>query len=616
MAENSIHAIYALESVLGLDAVECFIAHLIQTHFGIAIQVLQSKASSLIMEPVIDWDACDMTIYQTYDAFLLLPRPEQLLVLEVVTDLVDYARKNIDFSISSPMNWRFNNLLWNYCAMLLKTPGLSDALAIAEDAIRYNLSRTTPETDEVDWLGIQALILVDIGRFAEAETVLHDAAERWNNPDPHWLLNVIESVILWQTGRVNQTLLLLENSTSSIAEDASAITAQRPHWFLYFLFSDLSSTQLDIGQTPHALETAEKAVIKCRELHISHPHNFQPRLAVAHALSTLSDCLAAVGRTDEGLRAAQEAAVIHAKLSLWHGTCPVKYWPQEFSSKAFHTLSLRLAAVGQPNDALVNAKKAVEDYRELVFLAIRHTPSLATSLQNLASRLWDVNRRDESIKALEEAISLLRGVADQLPHHFPTLADTLEQLGAYLSMEGDAAGASAAASECFDIRERFAHSAVSAEGESEADGDSEFWDAEEGSGSTCEEILSHDAAGAIAAHTGSECEVRRGEIPPFEAEEILLSPSAGKAAGVPSMPEPEASSPAQEGGTIKEQAEEIHVDKVSNVGTRFEMKIELKSSPLDVVWWILLAILGGLALTLGMIFISINWYLGHDFFFL
>ncbi|KAJ7249283.1 hypothetical protein C8J57DRAFT_1079754, partial [Mycena rebaudengoi] len=195
----------------------------------------------------------------------------------------------------------------------------------------------------------------------------------------------------------------------------------------------------------------KKAVIKCRELHISHPHNFQPRLAVAHALSTLSNCLAAVGRTDEGLRAAQEAAVIHAKLSLWHGTCPVKYWPQEFSSKAFHTLSLRLAAVGQPNDALVNAKKAVEDYRELVFLAIRHTPSLATSLQNLASRPWDVNRRDESIKALEEAISLLRGVADQLPHHFPTLADTLEQLGAYLSMEGDAAGASAAASECFDI---------------------------------------------------------------------------------------------------------------------------------------------------------------------
>ncbi|KAJ7249346.1 hypothetical protein C8J57DRAFT_1189215, partial [Mycena rebaudengoi] len=179
--------------------------------------------------------------------------------------------------------------------------------------------------------------------------------------------------------------------------------------------------------------------------------------ATACCCTRTQHSIESVGRTDEGLRAAQEAAVIHAKLSSWRGTCPVKDWPQEFSSKAFHTLSLRLVAVGQPNDALVNAK-AVEDYRELVFLAIRHTPSLATSLQNLASRLWDVDRRDESIKALEEAISLLRGVADRLPHHFPTLAEALEQLAGYLLMEGDAAGASAVASECTDIWERLAYS--------------------------------------------------------------------------------------------------------------------------------------------------------------
>ncbi|KAJ7233953.1 hypothetical protein C8J57DRAFT_954454, partial [Mycena rebaudengoi] len=216
---------------------------------------------------------------------------------------------------------------------------------------------------------------------------------------------------------------------------------------------DLSSTQLDVGQTQNALETAEKAVIKCRELQLSHRHTVQPWIAVAYALTTLSNCLAAVGRTDEGLRAAQEAAAIYAG-PLWRGFYPWGYRPQEFASKAYHTLSLRLAASGHPDEALINAEKAVEEYHELVFLANRHTPSLASGLRNLASRLWDVDRRDQSITTLKEAISLLQGVVDQLPHHLPALADALEQLAEHLSAQGDVASASAAASACTVIRER------------------------------------------------------------------------------------------------------------------------------------------------------------------
>jgi hypothetical protein len=183
----------------------------------------------------------------------------------------------------------------------------------------------------------------------------------------------------------------------------------------------------------------------------------------------------------------------------------------------------------------------------------------------------------------------------------------LEQLAEHLSAQGDVASASAAASACTVIRERLAHSPVSAEGEAEAESDSEFWDAEEGSRSTCEGIVSQGAALAVAAH--SEQELRRGEIPPFEAEEIPLSPLAGKVAGVPSIPESETSSPgpAVQGGAKKEEAEALAIEKVrdlgADVGTRFEMKIELKSSPPDVVLWILVAVLGlacaGLALALA-----------------
>ncbi|KAJ7249285.1 hypothetical protein C8J57DRAFT_1668757 [Mycena rebaudengoi] len=594
VVESIIHARYALKSHLGLDAIQCFIAHLIQTHFGIAIQVLRRKVSSLIMEPVVDWAICQSTVYYTHGAF------SDYSSWRVLADLVDYSRKSIDFSLSSPMNWSFNNLLWNYCSILLQTPGLSDALAITEDAVRYNLSRTTPQTTKVDWLRLQALVLADMGRFAEAATVLHDAEKRLNSPKPHWLLTVVKSSILRQTGRVDQALPLLEDSTSSIANGTSAIVTQRTYWFLYFLFSDLSSTQLDVGQTQNALETAEKAVIKCRELQLSHPHTVQPWIAVAYALTTLSNCLAAVGRTDEGIRAGQEAAAIYAG-PLWRGFYPWGYRPQEFASKAYHTLSLRLAASRHPGEALINAEKAVEEYRKLVFLAVRHTPSLASGLQNLASRLWDVDRRNDSITTLKEAISLLRGVVDQLPHHLPALADALEQLAEYLSAQGDVAGASAAASECAVIQERLTHSSVSAEGEAEAESDSEFWDAEEGSGSTCEEIV-QGAALAVAAH--SEQELRLGEIAPIQAdsEEIVRSPLEAQVAGVSPMPESETSSPglAQEGGAVKEQAEELRIEKVRDIDTRFEMKIELKGSPLDVVWCILVAVLGaGLALALA-----------------
>ncbi|KAJ7249338.1 hypothetical protein C8J57DRAFT_1139377, partial [Mycena rebaudengoi] len=237
--------------------------------------------------------------------------------------------------------------------------------------------------------------------------------------------------------------------TSKGASDPTWLTNR----FLYFLFSDLSATQLDVGQTQNALETAERAVIKCRELQLSHRHTVQPRIAVAYALTTLSNCLAAVGRTDEGLRAAQEAAAIYAG-PLWRGFYPWGYRPQEFASKAYHTLSLRLAASGHPDEALINAEKAVEEYRELVFFAVRHTPSLASGLRNLASRLWDVDHRDDSIATLKEAISLFQGVVDQLPHHLPALADALEQLAEYLSAQGDVEGSSTVASECALIRER------------------------------------------------------------------------------------------------------------------------------------------------------------------
>ncbi|KAJ7226288.1 hypothetical protein C8J57DRAFT_1731050 [Mycena rebaudengoi] len=452
-----------------------------------------------------------------------------------------------------------------------------------------------PQTDEVDWqwTSLQALILADMGHFPEAEFVLRGAAQSRDYDSYYdWLLTVVESFFLRQTGRKEQALALLERHTSHLKSASDVVE----FWVIAFLLADLSSTQLEVGQTQSAFETAERAVIECRELCKSRPHCLQPRLAVAHALIAQSNCFAALGRAEEGLAAAQEAAAIYAGPP-WREFCPDHYRPGEFSSKAFHTLSLRLATLGHRDEALVNAEKAVKEYRELASLVICHTPSLADGLRNLASRYWDVGRFDESTTALKEATSLLWGVTNQLPHHFPTLADALEQLAEYLSVRGDAEGSSATASECALIRERL----VSKEGEAEAESDSEFWDAEEGSGLSCEEVISQGAGFAITAQTESDHGCRRGGIAPSEAEEIQRFPPESASASVSTV-EPETSPAAQQGVAPREQTEVPAAEKV-DVGKRFKMKNELESSPLDVVWWILLAILGlacaGLALALA-----------------
>ncbi|KAJ7282562.1 hypothetical protein C8J57DRAFT_1295711 [Mycena rebaudengoi] len=459
--------------------------------------------------------------------------------------------------------------------MLRQTACLSDALAIIEDAVRFNLLRPTPEDDEVDWLCLQAHVLVDAGHFAEAETVLRDAMKKQGSSDPDWHLTVVEYSILRQTGRVDQTLLLLENSTSSIAKGASDT-------IIYFLFSDLSSTQLDIGQIPNALETAEKALIKCRELHLYHPHKLQPWIAVAYALTTLSNCLAAVGRTDEGLRAAQEAAAIYARLP-WRGFCPWGYRPQDFASKAYHTLSLHLAASGQAEEALLNAEKAVGEYRDLVSLAFLPTLSLASSLRNLASRLWDVGRQEHS------AVGILRQLVTNQSYLLSALCDSLEQLAMYLSEKGDAVGSSVAASECAIIRERIGHSPVLTEGEADAESDSELCNAEEESGSSLKEFGFHGAPLAIEEQTETRQVFSQNGILPMKAEEIPPFPLDV------SIPESETSPAAQQGVTTSLLAEALATEKSKEITDSVGAQLEVKNLPFNLVWWILVAIFSLLA---------------------
>jgi hypothetical protein len=142
-----------------------------------------------------------------------------------------------------------------------------------------------------------------------------------------------------------------------------------------------------------------------------------------------------------------------------------------------------------------------------------------------------------------------------------------------LSGRGEAEASLAAASECAEIRERLELSPVSLEPLLEIETETEIDNT-----SHCEEIISQDAELAIAVQTdGQQVQQTAGvAINPLEDTSVYESEVA---------------------------AEKIGSANVTKTHSRFEVKIELKSPPLDVVGWILLGALGitcaGLALALA-----------------
>ncbi|KAJ7349055.1 hypothetical protein DFH08DRAFT_697024, partial [Mycena albidolilacea] len=205
-----------------------------------------------------------------------------------------------------------------------------------------------------------------------------------------------------------------------------------------------------------ALKYAERAVAACQK-DIGPDEDVKYRKCIlVHSLVIVSSCLATLGRNNKALAAAQEAVSVYTENAphMWEKFLYTTR-KQELGANAFHTLSLRLTLSGKAQQALQNAEKATKLYRELVALAPRHLPTLASSLRNLGSILWDVGRRDEAVAACEEAVGIMRKVSSPETYFLPALAEALDQLAGYLAEKGDVGRAAAAAAECAEVRREF-----------------------------------------------------------------------------------------------------------------------------------------------------------------
>ncbi len=165
---------------------------------------------------------------------------------------------------------------------------------------------------------------------------------------------------------------------------------------------------------------------------------------LASLLVSLSQAEREVGRRQEALDAANEAATLHRDLAVRGGTTV-----SPNLAAALNNLSNRLSDSGDRTGALAAIEEAVYLYRALAETnPAESTPDLAMSLNNLSTCRSETGDRAGALQAIEEAVNLYRGLVATNPAAFtPDLANSLHNLSNQLSETGDRTGALAAIEE-------------------------------------------------------------------------------------------------------------------------------------------------------------------------
>ncbi|KAJ7019204.1 hypothetical protein C8F04DRAFT_1276526 [Mycena alexandri] len=410
------------------------------THFEDAIVVLREVVTSSTSKLSFDFEAGKWILFSTLKLLPTLPSRNRLSVLTVLTETVEYLSA-IMVDLHSADYGALSDFIVNTLSDQLFIFGLlNEALTVSDCKIRYLSSSRRPVVSDLrDALFERAFLLCDMGRFAEAVQFTET-----NMPIPSQYVPVQNSDIFLCCGIHIRIMQRTWENSKALYSVWRAYTAARDHHraeypkiynlHLQFLSVEFVAVWGHVGRTDKALMDAEKAVSFNRQ-EVSEDFLDAQQCVLVHSLTTLSNCLAAVGRYEEAVVASQEAVSLK----------------QELGANTFHSLSLRLATCGELNGALLNAETATELFRDLVALAPRHFPALARSLQNMASILWNFDRQDESIAACAEAVSILRKVVDAESYFLPALAEALDQLVTYCKVNGDVGGASAAAAECAEV---------------------------------------------------------------------------------------------------------------------------------------------------------------------
>ncbi|KAJ7640825.1 hypothetical protein DFH06DRAFT_1334543 [Mycena polygramma] len=398
---------------------------------------------------------------------------------------------------------------------------------------------------------------------------------------------LLQTRILRRMGRIGEALQILRKRVN-MARACGILV----------LLVDLAELMGLAGCHRRALWEAELVMATCENLQIGRKSEEWP--LVVHALTIYSNCLAAVGQNGKALWAAQQAVQFYDAHA--SNVCETLYTVRQHKvgANAFRTLASRYATADasgepEPDQALLAVANTIGLYCELVELAPRHLPTLASSLLDFASTLLTMGRRDQSFAACQEAVSIMRNVAVAETYFLPALAVTLEQLAGYLQDIGDPVGASAVAAECADARRRFASVPPPPEYLFEEQGNefplqisadtAEAWGILRDSHDNLNAVEPVDIS-PISPAVDSSCPTYLDDTGPGIYSATILQVTSG--------PEGLDSVPATTTKTVTAARHWV----ASLLDTPIEVK--LSGTPMNILWWMLLGLLSSLVGTLSL----------------
>ncbi|KAJ6488367.1 hypothetical protein DFH09DRAFT_1455660 [Mycena vulgaris] len=425
------------------------------THFHQATRAIHQMISKLMTDPhsdpvILEWVLADVV-------FAILPlvtRAQQLVLMEIMMKVVGHLR-----TVMPTPSFQTASVLWYFSCGLWTAGLLNEVMPIIDEALEYRRCGLAGDNDHTEdwlreWIVNRTFVLCDMCRIPEAIAAAQEARPIFALDTDILRYHAIRIRLVQRTGRDREAIQLLRNVVSEVGlfwteDDVDT------RCYTQILLADLAEIRRRTGQFRNALTDAERAVAAGRkDVAMKHESMAPAERSLVHALSTLSNCLAAVGRNDEALAASEESTSRYKLSASWNGLYALRR--EELGANAFGALSLRLATSGQLEAALLNAEKAIELYRESVSLTPRLLPTLASSLKNLASILWNAGRRDECISACDEAVSIMRNVADNETYFLGALGEALDQLARYLDEKGYTERATAATSESGGVRNKIA----------------------------------------------------------------------------------------------------------------------------------------------------------------
>ncbi|KAF8128302.1 hypothetical protein K438DRAFT_915966 [Mycena galopus ATCC 62051] len=431
---------------------EVLIQNILVAHFDQAIVPLQDVA----LDPVTS----QQVFFTITKAVPVVSNQNQMSLRQILRRSVEHIS-----TVLTKTEWTCHVLwvLWPAFHDLWETGLLEEALGVCKEVIKYFESHLNADSADfmTSWQLKQHFILFEMGRFSDVIKLVLQA-NIMQVPGPNFLYTCIfRTHMLYRTNRHQEALQVIRKAVAAgclkcpTCQKHLSVHDKVFQFELYFLHVELAATWNHIGHHERALKAAERVVTICRK-EVNNADVQRQKCLLIHSLTTLSNCLASVERNIDALAIAQEAVLMYTEneLHLWDSLYTIR--KHELGGNAFYALSQRLVTFHEAGKALLNAEKATALYHDLVELAPRHLSTLASSLQNQASILWDVGCQDKAITACKEAVNILRKLVDPEPHFLPSLAEALTQLAGYLTKTGDVDIASTARTECAEVQRRFA----------------------------------------------------------------------------------------------------------------------------------------------------------------